>query len=74
MTTFMSTSAAESSDSSTQIADLNKADQQISQDAYTLPLYQKPTLIAFYPSVLNVRDNATSMGPTYNIGQWGLKS
>ena len=68
------TSAAESADSSTQIADLNKADQQISQDAYTLPLYQKPTLIAYYPSVLNVRDNATSMGPTYNIGQWGLKS
>ena len=68
------TSAAESADSATQLSDLNKADQQISQDAYTLPLYQKPTLIAFYPSVLNVRDNATSMGPTYNIGQWGLKS
>jgi len=67
-------SAAESTDSATQITDLNKADAQISQDAYTLPLYQKPTLIAFYPNVLNVRDNATAMGPTYNIAQWGLKS
>ena len=66
--------AAASSDTSTQISNLNKADQQISQDAYTLPLYQKPTLIAFFPSLVNVRDNATSMGPTYNVGQWGLKS
>ncbi|WP_034268238.1 ABC transporter family substrate-binding protein [Actinospica robiniae] len=66
--------AASSSDSATQISNLNKADQQISQDAYTLPLYQKPTLIAFNPNLVNVRDNATSMGPTYNVGQWGLKS
>ncbi|MBR7834589.1 ABC transporter family substrate-binding protein [Actinospica durhamensis] len=66
--------AASSTDTATQISNLNKADQQISQDAYTLPLYQKPTLIAFYPNLVNVRDNATSMGPTYNAGQWGLKS
>jgi peptide/nickel transport system substrate-binding protein len=68
------TQAEQTSDSSTQVTDLNKADQQISQDAYTLPLYQKPALIAFYPSVLNARDNTTSMGPTYNVGQWGLSS
>jgi peptide/nickel transport system substrate-binding protein len=61
-------------DKTTQASLLNKADAQVSQDAYTLPLYQKPTLIAFYPSLVNVRDNATLMGPTYNIGQWGLKS
>lgn len=66
--------AATNSDESTRLADLNKADAQISQDAYTLPLYQKPTLIAFYPNLVNVRDNATSMGPTYNIQEWGLKS
>ncbi len=66
--------AASSTDSATQISNLNKADAQISADAYTLPLYQKPTLIAFYPNLVNVRDNATSMGPTYNAGQWGLKS
>jgi peptide/nickel transport system substrate-binding protein len=68
------TQAEQTSDSSAQVTDLNKADQQISQDAYTLPLYQKPALIAFYPSVLNARDNTTSVGPTYNIGQWGLSS
>jgi len=66
--------APQTTDLTTQLSYLNKADAQISQDAYTLPLYQKPTLIAFFPNVLNVRDNATSMGPTYNIGQWGLKS
>jgi peptide/nickel transport system substrate-binding protein len=61
-------------DTATQASLLNKADQQISMDAYTLPLYQKPTLIAFYPNLVNVRNNATLMGPTYNSGQWGLKS
>lgn len=66
--------STQTTDTSTQISDLNKADAQISQNAYTLPLYQKPTLIAFYPTLVNVRDNVTSMGPTYNIGQWGLTS
>jgi peptide/nickel transport system substrate-binding protein len=61
-------------DTATRISDVNKADAQISKDAYTLPLYQKPTLIAFYPNLVNVRDNATQSGPTYNVGQWGLKS
>ena len=66
--------AATNSNQTQRLQDLNNADAQISKDAYTLPLYQKPTLIAFYPNVLNTRDNATSMGPTYNIEQWGLKS
>lgn len=66
--------AASTTDTGTQIADLNKADQQISKDAYTLPLYQKPTFIAFYPNLGNVRDNTTQIGPTYNIGQWGIKT
>jgi len=66
--------AASTTDSSAQITNLNKADQQISKDAYTLPLYQKPTFIAFYPKLGNVRDNTTQIGPTYNIGQWGIKT
>ncbi|MDX6275016.1 MAG: glutathione transport system substrate-binding protein [Frankiales bacterium] len=53
---------------------LNKADAQITEDAATLPLYQKPTLLAFYDKYGNVRDNATSVGPTYNIQQWGIKT
>ena len=66
--------AAASADQSTVDADLNKADAQISADAYTLPLYQKPTFIAFDPKLGNVRDNSTAFGPTYNIQQWGLKT
>lgn len=66
--------AATATDPATIATDLNKADDQISQDAYTLPLYQKPTLIAFYPKLGNVRDNSTQIGPTYNIQQWGLKA
>jgi peptide/nickel transport system substrate-binding protein len=65
--------AASTTDPATQISDLNKADQQITQDAYTLPLYQKPTLLAFYPDLGNVRDNTASIGPTYNLQDWGLK-
>ncbi|HEV2347420.1 MAG TPA: ABC transporter family substrate-binding protein [Actinocrinis sp.] len=66
--------AATATDPAAITTDLNKADDQISQDAYTLPLYQKPTLIAFDPKLGNVRDNSTQIGPTYDIQQWGLKA
>ncbi|NUR30801.1 MAG: ABC transporter family substrate-binding protein [Catenulispora sp.] len=55
-------------------SDLNQSDAQVSKDAYTLPLYQKPTMIAYKNTLVNVRDNATQIGPTYNIGEWGFKS
>lgn len=66
--------AAASTDPAAINADLNKADDQISHDAYTLPLYQNPTFIAFYPKLGNVRDNSTQTGPAYDIQQWGLKT
>jgi peptide/nickel transport system substrate-binding protein len=66
--------AAGSTDQTTSLADLNKADDQISRDAYTLPLYQMPTFIAFDPKLGNVRDNSTQVGPAYNIQQWGLRT
>ncbi|MDQ1648477.1 MAG: glutathione transport system substrate-binding protein [Frankiaceae bacterium] len=53
---------------------LNEADRQLSRDAVTLPLYQKPTFLAYYGNYGNIRNNTTSVGPTYNIGQWGLKN
>ena len=52
----------------------NQADKIISDDAYTLPLYQKATLIAFKNKLVNVRDDTTQWGPTYNVGEWGLKA
>lgn len=49
----------------------NQADKIISQDAYTLPLFQKDSMIAFSSNLVNVRDNITSQGPTYNLQDWG---
>jgi len=52
---------------------MNQVDMQVSMDAYTIPLYQKPTFIAFYSKYGNIRDNSTSQGPFYNAYQWGVK-
>jgi peptide/nickel transport system substrate-binding protein len=49
----------------------NQADKIVSQDAYTLPLFQKDSMIAFSSNLVNVRDNLTSQGPTYNLANWG---
>lgn len=65
--------AAETLDPAESQKQLNIADAIISEDAYTLPLYQKATFLAFYSKFGNVRDNATSVGPTYNIQEWGIK-
>ncbi|MBW8806851.1 MAG: ABC transporter family substrate-binding protein [Catenulisporales bacterium] len=66
--------AAKNADEKVRESDLNQADAQITKDAYTLPLYQKPTMIAYKNTLGNVRDNATQIGPTYNIQEWGFKS
>jgi peptide/nickel transport system substrate-binding protein len=52
----------------------NQADSLISKDAYTLPLYQKPTFLAVYDKWVNIRDNATGQGPPYNAQEWGSKA
>lgn len=59
----------------TKVQDLmNQADQKLSADAYVLPLFQKPTFLAAYKNIINLRDNATSVGPPYNVQGWGLSS
>ena len=52
----------------------NQAGVMLSKDAYVLPLYQKPTYIAIYDKYVNIRDNATNIGPSYNVGEWGIKA
>ncbi|MGW3493000.1 ABC transporter family substrate-binding protein [Streptomyces sp. NPDC001020] len=52
---------------------LNQADALMVKDAYVLPLYQKPTFLAVQTRFLNMRDNATNVGPPYNVAEWGLK-
>ncbi len=53
---------------------LNQADVMLQKDAFELPLYQKPTMLAARTSVVNIRDNATSVGPPYNVQEWGVKA
>jgi peptide/nickel transport system substrate-binding protein len=52
---------------------LNQADAIMVKDAYVLPLYQKPTFLAVQNRFVNMRDNATNVGPPYNVAEWGLK-
>jgi peptide/nickel transport system substrate-binding protein len=51
---------------------LNQANELMAQDYYVLPLFQRPTYIVVRSDYRNIRDNATSTGPTYNMQEWGL--
>jgi peptide/nickel transport system substrate-binding protein len=53
---------------------MNQADQKLQADAYELPLYQKPLFLASYSNIVNIRDDATSTGPPYNVQEWGFKA
>jgi peptide/nickel transport system substrate-binding protein len=53
---------------------MNQADAALTLDAYNLPLFQKPTFLASYANIANIRDNATSVGPPYNVQAWGQKA
>ncbi|MGH3896764.1 MAG: ABC transporter family substrate-binding protein [Pseudonocardiaceae bacterium] len=53
---------------------LNQADRLLTRDAYVLPLYQKPTFIALYDTIANVRNNSSLDGPPYNVAEWGFRA
>jgi peptide/nickel transport system substrate-binding protein len=53
---------------------LNKADALMAKDSFDLPLFQKPAFLAVYNTYVNIRNNATASGQTYNIQEWGLKA
>lgn len=53
---------------------LNQADVLLEKDCFELPLYQKPTMLAAKSDLVNMRDNATSVGPPYNVQEWGVKA
>jgi peptide/nickel transport system substrate-binding protein len=52
---------------------VNQADVDLTNDAYELPLYQKPFLIAARANIANIRGNS-ALGPTYNDQEWGIRS
>jgi peptide/nickel transport system substrate-binding protein len=53
---------------------LNKSAEIMAREAYVLPLFQKPAFLAVYNTYINIRNNATASGQTYNIHEWGLKA
>ena len=52
----------------------NRADEIMTREAYNLALFQKPVLLAVYSDFVNIRNNATAAGPTYNMSEWGLRA
>lgn len=52
----------------------NAADKQLWTDMYTIPLYQKPTLLSYTSSYQNVQDNASRIGPLWNEDKIATKS
>jgi peptide/nickel transport system substrate-binding protein len=66
--------AASDTDTADATNKLNQADKILSDDAYVLPLYQKPTFVAVQNTVANVRNNSSLDSPTYNAAEWGLRS
>jgi peptide/nickel transport system substrate-binding protein len=65
---------AAATDPATVQSDMNQADALLTADAYNLPLFQKPTFLAAYSNIANMRDNATSVGPPYLDQEWGLRA
>jgi peptide/nickel transport system substrate-binding protein len=55
-------------------ADLaNQVDKALWDQMATIPLYQKPTFIAYQSSIQSVQDNASLQGPLWNVENWSLK-
>jgi peptide/nickel transport system substrate-binding protein len=51
----------------------NEVDKALWNDLYTIPLYQKPTFIAYNSNYTGVVDNATSAGPLWDSTKIALK-
>ncbi|WP_026453324.1 ABC transporter family substrate-binding protein [Saccharomonospora iraqiensis] len=68
------TEAAAETDTTVANEKLNEANALMAEDAYVLPLYQKPTFLAAYDNIANIRGNSTLDSPTYNMKEWGLRA
>jgi len=55
------------------VADVNRADAILANDAVTLPLYQKPTYFVWNSKVSGLKDNPTFQGPTWNTERWTVR-
>jgi peptide/nickel transport system substrate-binding protein len=56
------------------VADLaNQVDSALWAQMATIPLFQKPTVIAYQSSISGVQDNSSQTGPLWNAEKWALK-
>ncbi|MFL6137875.1 MAG: ABC transporter family substrate-binding protein [Frankiaceae bacterium] len=66
--------AIQQTDPKQAISMMNDVDKQLWADIVTMPLYQKPTFIAYRNKYVNIQDNPTNAGPVWNIWDWGVKT
>jgi peptide/nickel transport system substrate-binding protein len=52
----------------------NAADQQLWQNMFTLPLYQKPVFLAWSSAYTGIDENSTNSGPLWNSEEFARKS
>ncbi len=52
---------------------MNQADALMAEDIPTIPLYQKPTFLAFHTYLHGVADNPTDEGPFWNMDEWWIE-
>ena len=50
-----------------------QADTLLWNDMYTLPLYQKPTLLSYSANYTGIEDNTTTFGPLWNSDTWKVQ-
>ena len=51
----------------------NEVDKLLWEDMLTIPLYQKPTFIAYNSSFTGIEENATNAGPMWDATKWARK-
>ena len=52
----------------------NQVDTQLWKDLYTIPLYQKPTFLAYDSSLTGIVENSTLAGPLWDANNWARKA
>ena len=52
----------------------NQADAIMAATVPTIPLYQRPSPLAYKTSLLGVKNNPATIGATWNIEDWHWKS
>jgi len=60
-------------DATQQAADANAADKLLWEQMATLPLYQKPTLVAYDSVLRGVQNNASQTGVLWNSDDWSRR-